>query len=211
MVEIYIAGSGGFAQEVFWYIRQMEHKFVVKGFVDQPRDEKLPSEYCGVPIFNELDFDYAGRNVVVGTGYPRLREKIVNYINTHFDFVDFPNIISPAATITSTQTLRIGHGVIIASGCVVTNDVTLDGFVNLNMNTTIGHNSILCAFATTATNVSVSGNVTIGRRVHLGNNSCVKERCLVGNDIIVGMGGVVTKNLYVPGTYIGCPARKVGI
>lgn len=212
MVDIYIVCAGGFAREVFWYLKDNEYKFKVRGFVDQTSlatDLETIGAYCGIPIYNEYGFDYTNKNLVIATGYPALREKIYNDIVTKFNFVEFPNIVSSWAHIASRQTLRITHGVIITPGCIVTSDVTLLGFVNLNMNTTIGHDTIMKSFSTTATNVSISGNVVVGKRSYLGNNSSVKEHCKICNDVIIGMGGVVIKSIGKAGTYVGCPVERL--
>lgn len=213
MVDIYIIGAGGFAREVFWYIKEMDYKFRVIGFVDNkttiPVDMETVGNYHGVPIYNEYLFDYSDKCVVIATGYPGLREKIFEHISVNFKFTDFPNIISPTAHIVSPQTLRKTQGIIIASGCAITSDVTLLGFVNLNMNTTVGHDTIMRPFATTATNVSISGNVKIGKRSYLGNNSSIKEHCVLCNDVIIGMGGVVVKSIGEAGTYVGNPVKRL--
>lgn len=212
MIDLFVVGFGGFAKETFWYAKELEfHKFKIKGFVNKfdKNQDFIPMTYCGVPIYNEEDFDYSNKCIVIGTGYPKLREKIFNNININFNNVDFPNVISPTTNIMSKETLRLGQGIIIATGCAITCDITLESFVNLNMNTTIGHDTVMKPFATTATNVSISGNVFIGKRVHLGNNSCVKEYCIICNDVLIGMGGVVVKSITEAGTYVGCPVKKL--
>ena len=51
-------------------------------------------------------------------------------------------------------------------------------------------------------------NTIIGDNVVIGSNATILpvEIC---NDVIIGAGAVVTKNIDVPGTYAGNPARKI--
>lgn len=213
MMDLYIVGFGGFAKEVFCYAKELEfHKFRIKGFVEkslQATDNfNIINHYCDVPIYNENIFDYNRKNIVVAVGNPQVREKIVNNILTNFDSVEFPNVISPTANVMS-DTVRIGQGIIICSGAIVTCDVDLGNFVNLNLNTTVGHDAILKQYVTTATNVSISGRTILGRKVYMGNNSCILENLEVVNNTIIGAGCVVNKSITEEGTYVGIPARKI--
>jgi len=212
--EIYICGFGGFSREVYWYAKELQNNLEVKvmGFVDKFPEGltcKLRNYYDGIPIFNENVFDYNEKSVVIATGYPELRRKIYNNIINKFSNVDFPNIISPRANIMAKQTLTLGKGIIITAGCSITCDIVLDDFINLNMNTTVGHDTIMKKFVTTATNVSISGHVTLGENVYLGNNSCVREKCVICDDVIIGMGCTVVKNIVESGTYVGVPSRRI--
>ena len=49
---------------------------------------------------------------------------------------------------------------------------------------------------------------TIGDRVSLGSNATIMP-VRIGNDIVVGAGAVVTKDLLTPGIYAGNPARRI--
>jgi acetyltransferase-like isoleucine patch superfamily enzyme len=81
------------------------------------------------------------------------------------------------------------------------------GIVNLNC--TIGHDTTMGDFVTCLPGVHVSGNCKIGDRVMIGSNSVLREHVTIGNDIVVGMGSVVTKDLVDPGVYVGNPCRKL--
>jgi serine acetyltransferase len=42
----------------------------------------------------------------------------------------------------------------------------------------------------------------------MGNNSSIKEKIVVGNNIIIGMNSGVVRNITEPGTYVGLPSKK---
>jgi sugar O-acyltransferase (sialic acid O-acetyltransferase NeuD family) len=211
MKEVYLMGFGGFAREVYWHIvKEDNFKFKVMGFID-----KIPTIvsnhknfYDGIPVINENSFDFTGKSIIIAVGDPSLREKMFFYIINRFDDVDFPNMISSYATISSPKTIKYGKGCIVCPGCVLTCDITLKDFVILNLNTTIGHDVILENFSTTATNVSISGNVFVGKNTYFGNNSSVKEKIDICDDVIIGMGAAVVKPITERGVYVGIPARK---
>ena len=41
----------------------------------------------------------------------------------------------------------------------------------------------------------------------IGSNSVIKENISIGDNIIIGMGSVVTKSLIEPGVYVGNPCK----
>ncbi len=52
-------------------------------------------------------------------------------------------------------------------------------------------------------------STTIGNRVSIGSNATILPVEICDN-VVIGAGAVVTKNITEPGTYIGNPARKMG-
>lgn len=52
------------------------------------------------------------------------------------------------------------------------------------------------------------GATTIGNRVSIGTNATVLP-CRICDDVVVGAGAVVTKDLTEPGVYAGVPARLI--
>lgn len=210
MMELYIFGFGGFAREVLTICRDLNYE--VKGFVDNVKNcgasDNIINYYEGIPVYNEVFFDCFKKNIVIAVGNLNVREKIYHKLKS-CPGVFYPNIISPKSNILNSNSITMGEGIIICPGCILTCDIHLGDFVNLNLNSTIGHNSYLDSFTTTATNVSISGDTIIGKRVYFGNNSCVKENIIINNDVIIGMGGVVVKDIKDSGIYVGNPVKKL--
>jgi acetyltransferase-like isoleucine patch superfamily enzyme len=57
--------------------------------------------------------------------------------------------------------------------------------------------------------VNLSGGVTVGDRCLLGTGSLVLETLTLGNDVIVGGGAVVTKNVDPGLCVVGIPAKPL--
>jgi sugar O-acyltransferase (sialic acid O-acetyltransferase NeuD family) len=210
MKGIYIVGAGGFAREVFYSIQKdNDLKFNVLGFIENDDEVDNSILYCfrnkdiNIPVYNEREFNYDNKNVIIAVGNPRLRENIYYHIIKNFKNIEFPNVISSNAILLSNDTIKIGKGCIICAGCVLTCNIVLKDFINLNLCSTLGHDVFLDNFTTTATNVSISGKVNCGQRVYFGNNSAVKENIEICHDVIIGMGGMVVKDIKESGTYVG--------
>ena len=80
---------------------------------------------------------------------------------------------------------------------------------HLNLATTVGHSCEIGSFFTTAPGAKISGDCKIGDRVYFGTNSSIKQKLTVVDDVIIGLGAGVLRNITQPGTYIGIPATEV--
>lgn len=80
---------------------------------------------------------------------------------------------------------------------------------HINLNTTIGHDCIIGNYFTTAPSANISGNCHFGNRVYFGTNSCVRQGVNIYDDVTIGMGGVVVKDIQSSGVYIGNPLKQL--
>lgn len=119
-------------------------------------------------------------------------------------------------------------------GCLLGDDVFVGPFVEIQKNVSIGKNtriqshSFICELVSIGNDCVVAHgvmfindrfaqggpangnkllweNTKIGNRVSIGSNSTILpvEIC---NDVVIGAGSVVTKNITIPGIYAGNPA-----
>lgn len=64
-------------------------------------------------------------------------------------------------------------------------------------------------FTTVGPNATVGGDVTIGARCLIGANVSVRNLLSICDDVTVGCGAVVVKDIVEPGVYVGNPARRL--
>ena len=64
-------------------------------------------------------------------------------------------------------------------------------------------------FVTVYPSVNVSGNVTIGNCSELGTGTQLIQGKKIADNVIIGAGSVVIKDIMKSGTYVGIPARKI--
>ncbi len=123
-------------------------------------------------------------------------------------------------------------------GCTLGDDVFVGPFVEIQRDVTIGARSriqshtFICELVTIGEDCFVAHGVmfindtfqtggptakgrrdlwkatSVGNRVSLGSNATIMP-VRIGDDIVVGAGAVVTKDLTLPGIYAGNPARLV--
>lgn len=202
MKKICIFGAGGFAKEVYWLAQQCQKQ--VDAFVDI----KAGGYLCGTSIQDDSYFDPTIHTAVVAVGNPKVREKITNQIIAKHGYHVFETLVSPYANIMA-DTVSVGYGSVICANCILTCDIQLGDFSQLNLATTIGHDTKTDKFFTTAPGAHISGKVTIGQRVYFGTNASSIEELNICDDVIIGASACVTKNILESGIYVGAPAKKM--
>lgn len=198
---LYIIGTGGFAKEVLCLARDCgEH--TVAAFLGQEEGKDI----LGVPVRPISSYRPSiGDEVIVAVGSPSLRRKIINS-ELPTDTV-FATLIHPSVVMS--EWVEIGIGSVICAGSILTCDIRLGDFSQINLNTTIGHDVNAGHYFTTAPGVHISGNVSVGDCVYVGTNATVIEKITINDDITIGANACVVKDLLEPGTYVGVPAKKL--
>ena len=102
----------------------------------------------------------------------------------------------------------------IGENCFILEDNTLQPFTKIGNNVIlwsgnhIGHHSIIEDNVFFTSHVVMSGHCHIKKGAFLGVNSTLRDGTTVGENSIVGMGSVVTKNVPDNEIWIGSPAKK---
>ncbi len=206
MKKIIILGTGGFAREVLCLLDDLELYHQVAGFSEPDHiwQEKWEHvEIMGKPVipYNELTDSF---QLTIGIGNGTVREKIVDQLGNN---VTYGTYIHPHATVS--RWAEIGVGTIITAGCVITSQIQIGDYSQLNLNSTIGHDTIVKDYFTTAPSSNISGNCTIGKHVYFGTGAATKQGVSICDHVTVGMGAMVTKNIIESGIYVGIPAKKL--
>lgn len=211
MKDIYILGSGGFAKEVYYLIREINKKnatYKFCGFVDLKSVGNLKIGSFNFPIIGEEEFikSYSDKaSLAIGIGNPQI---IQNLFNKFGKISNFPNLISPNAD-GDWESIKLGVGNIITSGCRFTVDIEIGSFNIFNLNATIGHDTLIESFNVINPGVNLSGNVKIGSRNLFGTNATILQSLTIANDIVIGAGCTATKDLIEAGVYVGSPVRQI--
>lgn len=204
MSKIAIIGAGGFAKEVLHLLDDLGKYNDCSGFY-QPDDVWgelwKDKEIMGLPVLPYSELTSSNR-LTIGIGNSTTREKIVAELGATKDYI---NIIHPSAHVS--RWVKMGNGNIITAGSIVTCDVVLGDHCQFNLNTTIGHDSIIGDYFTSAPGVNISGSCVIGKHVYFGTSAATRQGMKVADNIVIGMGAMVVKNLEQSGTYVGIPAK----
>jgi sugar O-acyltransferase (sialic acid O-acetyltransferase NeuD family) len=203
MKKICIFGSGGFAKEVFWLSQQCKREVVAFIDVDVGHNKIYDTDVKSEDFFNPNE-----HSAVVAIGSSQLRKKIVNKIINRYGDDVFATLISPSANLMADD-IKIGKGSVICANCILTCNIDLGNWAQLNLATTIGHDTTTGDFFTTAPGVHISGKVSAGECVYFGTNASSIENISICNDVLIGASACVSKNINESGTYVGVPAKKI--
>lgn len=204
MKKIGIIGFSSFTREIVCNLKQNFDIFVSDSVYNSlPIDCIAKTHNC--IIYKLKQFDTTRYDALVTIANIKLRSEIVKQLPSRTDYhtyIDTRSIIMD-------KNVTIGKGSIICAGSILTTNIKLGDFSQINLNSTIGHDTIVGDYFTCAPGVNISGNCCIGHNVYIGTNATIKENVKICNDVVIGMNAGVVKNLATPGTYVGTPCEKM--
>jgi len=214
LTQIAIYGAGGFGREVAWLIgscNQKENHYEIVYFIDD--DTSLHGKILnGIRVvgFDEARKTYPSIRLVRGLGSISASEKIVKKAESVG--LHFLTIIHPSSEFSPYVT--IGEGTVICTGNILTTNITIGKYVQINLDCTIGHDVILEDYTTIAPGVHISGYVHIGKRVYIGTGAVIingteDAPIIIGDDVVIGAGACVTKSIQSNTKVVGVPARSI--
>ena len=208
--ELYIVGTGGLAKECAQLARQIDpdcKRWTSIVYVTD--DENLlgtPLPYGSVSMMDG-DLNYADRNVdvVIGVGHPIIKKKIIQKLSGNAK-LNFPNLIHPMVEI-EPRFVKLGIGNILTKGVIMTCDIEIGDFNLFNWNCTVGHDTTIGSYNVILPGSSISGRVKMGDSCLVGTCASIIENIVIGSNIFIGAGAVVTRSITQEGVYVGVPAR----
>ena len=84
---------------------------------------------------------------------------------------------------------------------IIKKNVTICSHVNIGHNCFIGEETFI------GPGTMIAGGSQIGKNCTIWQGALIKEKTKICDDVIIGMGSIVTKDIKEPGTYYGSPAK----
>ena len=213
---IVIVGTGGSGRETLALLRDIEAAtpgtWDFRGFlaIEDPEIallERLEAPFVGSPFGltqrtpKSLTWSFA-----LGLGNGLDRKAMANALTAQG--LSAATLIHPNALIGPDVVL--GTGVTVCANSVITTNVRIGDFCQINIGCVIGHDARIGDFVTFAQSVNIAGNVTIKDHANLFTRSVVSPGLRVGESSVVGAGAVVIASVDANSTVVGVPAKPTG-
>lgn len=202
MKRLALIGTKEFAEQIFFFAKRTgEFEFV--GYFDEI--EPTGKIINGFPVLGKVDdaiklyqegkFDC----IFIAVGYTRfdLREEFYNRLKGQ---VPFANIIDPTAELG--RDVKLGEGIYVGRNAIIDDETVIEDNVFIHRNNMVGHNSIVHKHSYLSGLDHMAGFCEIGTRTFIGLSVCVADHVKIADDVWVGIGCIVAKNIKKPGKYM---------
>lgn len=200
-----IIGGGGHARSVIDAAVAAGRE--VRGILERPGAQS--GDIQGVPVLggDELIYGLARTcDFLVGVGSvgsmavrERLHQSVIAAGGT------LAVLVAPSAYVSATAAL--GPGTVVLRNAVVGPGAEIGAGCIINTGAIVEHDAVVEDFCHVATGAILNGAGRLGRSSMVGSRSVVLQCVSVAPETVIGAGAVVTRNINLPGVYVGAPAR----
>ena len=200
--KVFILGAGGHTRSL---INLLEYNnYVIRGIYDDNFNTNKEEIINTYKVLGKLQGLREDSSAVLSFGENQKRKQLFLQLKNQ---VLKDNLIHPKAQIENYFTPGYSNQIFA--------NVTINSNVSLGVNNIINTGSILEHEVKIGDHNHISvgaiicGRVTIGNGCFIGAGATIIDKLSVTDDVIIGANSAVIKNIDEPGTYVGCPARRV--
>lgn len=198
-----IIGAGRHAAEMYHLSEDCGLLERLEGFaIDDPRAEM---QFMGKPVLRVADVlkgEHGHPLVLVAIGNVAVNKRISSaFVDHDFEFI---NLIHPS--VNQSRMARIGKGVTIAQGTVLTCNAAIGDGAIINIGCTISHDCVIGKYVNISPGSHLAGNVTLEDEVFVGTGAIFLPGVRVGRGAVVAAGAVVTRDVPSGTMVAGVPA-----
>ena len=196
--KIFILGKGQFGRFVYNLISEIDD-FSFSGFI-------VKNKITNKNLINETDFFKNKKkfNIFPAVGDLKVRSELIKKIIKSKNHI--PNIIHPNV---ETRHIKIGYGVTIFQGALLSAESELNNHITIGFNSVIGHHSTINNFCFIGSGVVINGCVKLAEGVFCGANSSCFPSIEIGKYSTIAMGSSVMSSVKDGKTMIGVPAKAI--
>lgn len=209
MKRLAIIGTRDLAYQITHFVTS-DNQFDVVGYIDdlEPKGKLINNRPVlgSVSEAEMLYKDNAFDCVLIGIGYSRfdLRKSVYETLKGKVPFATFVH-----STCYVDPTSKIGEGCVVYPRCIIDMNADIRPNVFINWGSGIGHDAIMHSHSFIAANVLIAGLSEVGERCMIGNGTTFIDHIHVCDDVTIGGGATVVKNITESGVYVGTPAKML--
>jgi len=206
--KIILIGGGGHCKSVIDVIEQ-ENKFEIIGIIDIK--DKIGTSVIGYNVIGCDDdiekLSKTCKNFIITFGQGKSNEFRKNtYAKLKSLNINLPIIKSPYSHVS--KHAIIGEGTVVMHGVIVNAGATVGVNCILNTQSLIEHDAEVGSHCHISTKATLNGTVKMGNSVFAGSSCVIKDGISICDDVTIGTGATVVKDITEAGIYVGCPAKR---
>ncbi|MEG0564465.1 acetyltransferase [Anaerorhabdus sp.] len=199
--KVILIGNGGHAKVIADIIK-LNNDEIVGFIVDKGYDTNNALGLKWLGDFTVIDRYKEDYEFIIAIGSNKLR----NQISELYD-LKWHTAIHPSAIIDTT--CIVSEGTCIMANAVVNSSAKIGKHCIINTGSIVEHDCIVDDYCHLSPNSVICGTVKIGKEVHVGAGSTVINNISIIDNVIIGAGACVVKDIVESGTYVGVPTKKV--
>lgn len=206
--KIILIGGGGHCKSVIDVIEQ-ENKFEIIGIIDIKA--KIGTSVIGYNVIGCDDdiekLSKTCKNFIITFGQGKSNEFRKNtFAKLKSLNINLPIIKSPYSHVS--KHAIIGEGTVVMHGVIVNAGATVGVNCILNTQSLIEHDAEVGSHCHISTKATLNGTVKMGNSVFAGSSCVIKDGISICDDVTIGTGATVVKDITEAGIYVGCPAKR---
>lgn len=171
-------------------------------FLDDDENLSQCGRYKVIGKTNEAE-DIDG-DVIVAIGNSSIRKRFCQIYENRLVTLIHPNAVIA-------EDVKIDTGTVVMAGAVINTGTYIGKGCIVNTSSSIDHDCLVADYVHVAVGVHLAGTVVVGQSTWIGAGTVVSNNVNICGGCMIGAGSVVVRNIDEPGTYVGTPAKSIGI
>jgi sugar O-acyltransferase (sialic acid O-acetyltransferase NeuD family) len=199
--KIVIIGASGHGKVIADIARKNGYEEIV--FLD---DNSTIRACSGYPVIGKCsDAQTMNADMIVGIGNASIRKQIQETL----DEKHLVTLIHPDAVVAND--VVIGKGSVVMAGAVINPGTEIGKGCIINTCASVDHDCKVGDFVHVSVGTHLCGTVTVADETWIGAGVTISNNVSICRECVLGAGAVVVKDIEKKGTYVGVPARIIGM